>query len=196
MSEINKSFRCLVCGAGGIGSYFAQHIDRFIELKQICDYKFIFYDDDKVELKNILYQNFETEDIDSYKTSSLELRYFNLCFKNKRLVKEDLLNSDLVILCADNNIIRYAAWENWLENKIPFIDSRANGKAVGIFTNNTINYEKTLDKSTKSSSCQNPFQIVKKEIEYGNVVIAAILAQVTLNYYRTKKLPSDIRLHI
>jgi molybdopterin/thiamine biosynthesis adenylyltransferase len=152
---------------------------------------FTFYDDDKVELKNILYQNFETSDIDSPKTKALSLKYFNLNFKSKRLSLEDLSGCDLVILCADNNLIREQAFENWTTNKIPFIDSRANGRAIGIFSSDTINYQKTLSKDTKSSSCQNPFQIAKKEIEYGNVVVASMLAQVILNYSRHKKLPID-----
>jgi tRNA A37 threonylcarbamoyladenosine dehydratase len=180
-----------VIGAGGIGSYLAHHLDRLIDLKQIKNMEFTFYDDDIVELKNILYQNFESSDIDSPKVDALSLKYFNIQFKNKRLFKEDLEDIDLIVLCADNNIIRQQAWENWKENEIPFIDSRANGKAIGIFSSNTKDYDKTLSKDTKSSSCQNPFQIAKKEIEYGNVVIAAVLAQVLLNYDRNEKLPVD-----
>ena len=37
-----------VIGCGGIGSYLAYHLDRLIELKQINNMKFKFYDDDKV----------------------------------------------------------------------------------------------------------------------------------------------------
>jgi molybdopterin/thiamine biosynthesis adenylyltransferase len=186
-----------VIGCGGIGSFFAAHIDKLIDLKQFHeDWKFTFYDDDVVELKNILYQNFETSDIDTLKTIALSYRYFNIRFESKRLNIKDLKKCDLVILCADNNLIRQEAWENWNDNKIPFIDSRANGKAVGIFTNETKDYEKTIDKSTASSSCQNPFQLAKKEIEYGNVIIAAVLAQTLLGYARNKRLPNNIMLNV
>jgi molybdopterin/thiamine biosynthesis adenylyltransferase len=184
-----------VVGCGGIGSYFAQHIDRLVETKQITTADFFFYDDDVVELKNILYQNFSTKDIDSNKADALSMRYFNITFRNKRLSIDDL-SGDLSILCADNNKIRKEAWKNWIDNKIPFIDARANGRAVGIFSNETPNYEDTLSKDDTSSSCQNPFQIAKKEIEFGNVVIAAILAQVTLNYLRLKTLPVDVTINI
>jgi hypothetical protein len=183
-----------IIGAGGIGSFLSYHLDRLIELKQISkDYKFNFYDDDKVELKNILYQNFKSGDIDSYKTDALSLRYFNLNFFNKRLSYKDLQECGLVVLCADNNKIRQETWENWVKNKIPFIDSRANGRAIGIFSNETENYLNTLSKDTKSTSCQNPFQIAKKEIEYGNVIISTILAQCILNFCRTEKLPLDFQ---
>jgi len=182
---------CKCVGCGGIGSYLAQHLDRLIEINQIKDMSFTFYDDDKVELKNILYQNFKSSDIDSYKTKALSDRYFNIEFKNKRLDNTDLESSNLVILCADNNIIRRHAWNTWERKKVQFIDSRANGKAIGIFSSDTVNYLDTISNDTKSSSCQNPFQIAKKEIEYGNVVIASILAQNILSYSRTKKLPID-----
>jgi hypothetical protein len=186
-----------VIGCGGIGGYLVSHIDKLIELKQLpSSWKFTFYDDDIVEMKNLLYQNFETSDIDSLKSKALSYRYFNIRFENKRLNLDDISTANLVILCADNNKIRNEAWINWTKNKIPFIDARANGKAIGIFSSGTKNYEKTIDKSEKSSSCQNPFQLAKKEIEYGNVVVSAMLAQVLLNYGRNGRLPADIMLNI
>jgi len=183
--------RTICVGGGGIGSYVAQHLDRLIELKQLKNMTFTFFDDDKVELKNILYQNFETIDIDSFKTDALSMRYFNHTYKTKRIGLDDLKNYNLVILCADNNIIRREAYENYIKNNIPFIDARANGKTIGIFSSDTENYLNTIDLSSESSSCQNPFQLAKKEIEYGNVIIAATLAQCILNYARKSKLPND-----
>lgn len=182
-----------VVGVGGIGSYFAEHIDKLITLGQLKD-EFHFYDDDKVEHKNMLYQNFEPEDIDSPKTEALSVKFFNVQYHETRVTEKDLECFDLIILCADNNKIRREAWNNWEKKGIPFIDSRANGKAVGIFSSDTENYIKTLGASDKSSSCQNPFQIAKEEIEYGNVVVAAILAQTVLSYRRTSKLPADIMI--
>lgn len=187
MSKINT----ICVGCGGIASYLADHLDHLIEINQIKDMKFTFYDDDIVELKNILYQNFKASDIDSLKTTALSMRYFNVDFESKRLDDGDLEEANLVILCADNNIIRKHAWNVWLKHRIPFIDSRANGRAIGIYSSNTVDYLKTISADDKPSSCQNPFQLAKKEIEYGNVVIASILAQHILSYSRTHKLPID-----
>lgn len=186
--EKNKS---ILIGTGGIGSYTVQYIDRLIELNQIKNWEFHCYDNDIVEKKNILYQNFETSDIDSYKTEALSMRYFNLSFYNKRVTLKDLQNYNLVVLCADNHVIRREAYQNYIENNIPFIDSRANGKTIGLFSSDTTDYLKTIDSSTKSSSCQNPFQIEKQEIEFGNVVIAVVLVQALLEYTRKKRLPDD-----
>lgn len=183
-----------VIGCGGIGSYLASHLDRLIELKQITGHEFTFFDDDKVEKKNILYQNFEPRDIDSLKTEALEMRYLNVEFKAKRCELDDLKGYGLVILCADNNKIRREAHENWILRRTPFIDSRANGKVIGIFSSETPNYLNTIDKSSEGRSCQNPFQIAKQEIEYGNVIVAAALAQCILEYTRKNRLPNDLMI--
>lgn len=185
-----------VIGCGGIGSYLAGHLDKLVELDQIKNSEYVFHDDDVVEMKNMLYQNFSESDIDDYKSDALSLKYFNLEFSKKRLVEKDLSEFGLVVLCADNNIIRREAWSNWERNRIPFIDSRANGRAIGIFSSDSENYLGTIDKSSKSTSCQNPFQIAKKEIEYGNVVVAAYLAQCLLNFDRKQNLPSDFMVNI
>lgn len=192
MTKNNKKINIIVVGCGGIGSYLAQHIDQLIDLGQLPDASFTFFDDDIVEKKNILYQNFEPRDVDSTKVEALEMRYFNLEFINRRCVQSDLKEFDLIVLCADNNKIRRSAWKAWKEWKIPSIDSRANGKVIGIYSSNTENYLETMDKSDESHSCQNPFQIEKHEIEYGNVVVAAALAQTVLTYVRNKKLPNDL----
>ena len=180
-----------VIGRGGIGSFFAQHIDHLIELKQIPGMDFTFFDDDVVETKNILYQNFEPRDIDSQKTEALELRFFNINFIAKRCSLDQISKFGLVVLCADNNLIRREAFENWVTNRVPFIDARANGKVIGIYSSDTKDYLKTIDGSSKGQSCQNPFQLEKKEIEYGNVIVASALAQTILNYSRKKTLPND-----
>ena len=181
-----------VIGCGGIGSYLAQHIDSLIELNQIKDSDYVFFDDNDVELKNILYQNFKSRDIDSPKTEALSMKYFNVRFSCKRITLKDLSYYKLIVLCADNNIIRREAYENWRKYSIPFIDARANGKVIGIYSNDTPDYLNTIDESVESFSCQNPFQLAKKEIEYGNVVVAAALAQVLLNYSRNESLPNDL----
>jgi molybdopterin/thiamine biosynthesis adenylyltransferase len=191
--EKNNQIIVQICGAGGIGSNLAYHLDKLIELNQITG-SFTFYDDDIVELKNILYQNFKTYDIDSKKTDALSLRYVNLKFRAERLTKDMIKNTNLLLLCVDNNATRQDAWEVFQERNIPFIDARSNGKVFGLFSSDTPNYLSTLGQSKTSSSCQNPFQIAKKQIEYGNVIVATLLAQAVLNYTRNNCLPNDLMI--
>jgi len=183
----------LIIGAGVIGSYFAATLDNLLDNDQFSDeWDFTMVDDDEVELKNIRYQNFKPKDIDSYKIDALSDRYLNIEFEQKRVALDDISEYDLIIICADNNIIRRHAWTNWEENEIPFIDSRSNGRAAGIYSSDTENYLNTIDNSTESFSCQFPYQLAKNEIELGNRIIAQILAQGLLTYSRTTKLPTDL----
>ncbi len=182
----------LIIGAGGIGSYTIAHLDKLIQHEQIKDVNIECADDDTVELKNILYQNFTPEDIDDYKTDALAFRYVNIdLYTNKRIGLDDLNHYNLVVLCADNNIIRRHAYQNFIKHQVPFIDSRSNGTTVGIYSSNTPEYLSTIDDTDESSSCQHPWQIAKNEIELGNVIISSILAQSILSYCRTKRLPID-----
>jgi len=186
MPKIDEKISCLCAGCGGIGSYFAEHINKLLEINQLpSDWNFTFFDDDKVETKNLLYQNFKPKHVGLYKTDALLTRYTRLKFLRKRVDSSDLINFDLIILCVDNNKIRREVYSM----SKPFIDSRANGRTVGIFSSATKDYLNTIDLNDESYSCQNPFQINKKEIEYGNIIIAAILSQVVLNYERKKTLP-------
>lgn len=182
--------RVLVIGAGGIGSFFVATMDNLIDNNQFNDdWEFTVVDDDVVELKNIRYQNFEPSHIDETKVEALEDRYLNLEYEVARVGLDDLAEYDLVIICADNNVIRKHAWKNWTDNGIPFIDSRSNGRGVGLYTNNTENYTDTLADTDESFSCQFPYQLEKNEIELGNRIIAQILAQAVLNYARRNILP-------
>lgn len=184
--------KTLVIGAGGIGSFLIETLDNLIDNDQFTnDWSFIVTDDDDVELKNIRYQNFLTSDIGSKKVEALENRYLNLEYQTKRVALDDLKQFDLIIICADNNVIRRYAYENWNTNNIPFIDSRSNGRAIGLYSSDTEDYLNTLSESTESFSCQFPYQLAKNEIELGNRIIAQIMAQAMLNYSRRKVLPSN-----
>lgn len=184
--------RAGIIGIGGIGSYFIATLDKLIQTKQLEEWEFECFDDDIVETKNILYQNFEAGDIDEFKTEALCYKYFNVHkYVNMRIGTEEISKYNLILLCVDNNIIRKQVWENWTKNKIPFIDARCNGRTIGIFSNNTVEYINTLTNTDESFSCQYPYQLIKKEIELGNIIIASILAQALLNYTRKYRLPPN-----
>ena len=98
----------LIIGAGGIGSYFAATLDNLIDNDQFdSEWEFTIVDDDEVELKNIRYQNFKAKDIDSYKVDALSDRYLNLDYEQTRVTLDDIKEYDLIIICADNNIISH-----------------------------------------------------------------------------------------
>ena len=65
-----KQRKLLIIGAGGIGSYLASFLERISERRQAL-YDITIYDDDKVEEKNLSYQNFNVEDIGKSKVRVL-----------------------------------------------------------------------------------------------------------------------------
>ena len=177
-----------VIGTGGIGSYLIGFLDKLISCDQLKGWKFTCYDDDKVETKNIIYQNFQSSDIDEYKTEALSTKYVYIDkYVHKRVGAEDLKKHDFVIICADNHVIRKEVYKSTL----PFLDARCNGKTIGVFSRDTENYEKTLSDSVESASCQYPYAVKNKEIDNGNIIVASILSQCVLNFHRNKELPTD-----
>lgn len=184
--------KCIIVGAGGIGSYFIMHLDKLIKNNQLNNWEFYVYDDDKIEYKNLLYQNFTDVDVGEYKVQAMEEEYTNIDnYIPKRVNLNELSQYDLIILCADNNKIRKETYQNYINNNIPFIDTRSNGSALGIYSSDTENYMDTIDDSEESYSCQYPFQLENNEVEQGNVIIASILSQALLNYVRKNELPYD-----
>ena len=65
-----KQRKLLIIGAGGIGSYLTSFLERISEERQAL-YDITIYDDDKVEEKNLSYQNFNVEDIGKSKVRVL-----------------------------------------------------------------------------------------------------------------------------
>ena len=65
-----KQRKLLIIGAGGIGSYLASFLERISE-RGMPLYHITIYDDDKVEEKNISYQNYNVEDIGEFKVKAL-----------------------------------------------------------------------------------------------------------------------------
>ena len=61
--------KILVIGAGGIGSYLISFLNN-LDL-----YEIQVNDDDKVETKNLTYQNFSEEDVGLHKVSSMKARF-------------------------------------------------------------------------------------------------------------------------
>lgn len=180
--------KCAIIGAGGIGSFFIQLLDKLIASDQLPDLEFTCFDDDIVETKNIIYQNFDADDVDDHKAEALSFRYVNVHkYENKRVTSKDLKNFDLILICADNNKIRRDVFNSGKT----FIDARCNGRTIGIYSRDTDDYLSTMTDSDDSSSCQYPYAIARKEIEVGNVIISTILAQGLLNYVRTDRLPPD-----
>lgn len=194
-------WRILVCGLGGIGSFLVGHLHRLAMNSQIelGDVDITMADPDQVEMKNIKYQNFGRSEIMQNKATALEKRYSFRALSTAISSVEDIKDYNLIILCVDNNKTRKLVYEYCLKNSAGFIDLRAEGRAVAVFSN-TDKHKiesliKDLDTSVGNTSCQLDFELKNGIIQNGNIIAAAIGSQMVLNKLRGEKNPAEFRAY-
>ena len=129
-----KQRKILIIGAGGIGSYLASFLERISEQRQPL-YDLTIFDDDKVEEKNLSYQNFTVEDIGKHKVtvigSNIGIKPAISERKEYRvLVSQQLKKYDLVICCVDNLATRRLLYLEGHGEECPvkWLDLRAQGR--------------------------------------------------------------------
>jgi molybdopterin/thiamine biosynthesis adenylyltransferase len=184
----------LIVGCGGIGSFFLRELNHLIvsDVNGVQDIIVTICDGDKVEEKNLRYQNFEITDLEKNKAQALSEKYiFNI---KKEFIEDekDLKGYDVIISAVDNSKFRNMLYNYCeLNNDVYFIDLRSEGRTISYFTkhkDNTLDYLKsTLDLNRASTSCQLKFELDNGIIQMGNRIIANIGIQLLLNYLRDDK---------
>lgn len=180
----------LVVGAGGIGSYLVEHLDKAITYNQLRT-SIVLADNDQVEVKNLSYQNFGKEEVGENKAQALSTRF--QCQAFPFLIEEasELEPFDLIISAVDNTKFRqllFSSGKDW-------IDLRSEGRQVAAFCSSGNTQEAmlaTLPVEVKSGSCQRAHDFSKGIVQNGNKIIAAIGGQLVLNWYRGEKNPPRI----
>ena len=163
--------KVLIIGAGGIGSFL-------IPLLDMTDlYAITVYDPDRVETKNLTYQNFVKEDVGKYKVAVMNERY-NLKSAEPYpiLTKNQIQKYDLVVCCADNLDVRrlmYRDAQQWL-------DLRAQGRNCALISHlaDPNMYDTVLSGPEGSFSCQgDSWDGEAKGVHFMQVVSAGMGAQ-------------------
>jgi molybdopterin/thiamine biosynthesis adenylyltransferase len=187
----------MIAGAGGINSWFVAMMADLIEKEQIpMFWEFTIFDGDNVEKKNLLYQNFLFTDQLENKAEILAKRY-NMFYKPEFILNKNYFQGFDVVVCGvDNRDFRVMMFEYMDENPTKnWIDMRAEGRVVAIFTKNTKNtlpeLMKTLPEETNSSgSCQLDYELSAGVVQLGNRIVANIGAQYLLNVVRGEPSPA------
>jgi|SaaInlV_130m_DNA_2_1039683.scaffolds.fasta_scaffold12057_4 molybdopterin/thiamine biosynthesis adenylyltransferase len=184
----------LIVGAGGIGSWLAEHLFNLELHGQFPDdMVFTFADDDTVENKNLSYQNFSLEDIMDEKSESLSARYGFNSITNRIEKEEQLMNYDGIVCCVDNSKFRKLLFKYVDKyDNIFWMDMRSEGRDIAIFTKskkNTLDVMmKTLPKEdVENGSCQRQWEFENNIIQLGNRIVSSIGAQFILNWVRGDK---------
>tara|TARA_R100000988_G_C3929796_1_gene130864 strand:+ start:79 stop:681 length:603 start_codon:yes stop_codon:yes gene_type:complete len=180
MKMMNR--RVMIIGAGGIGSFLTQFLQRL-------GYKITLYDDDGVEKKNVGYQNFTTRDIGENKARVLSDRIWDTDSKGtvadepyRVLTAKQLNGYHLVICCADNLAVRRLLYQQGFgtDAKLKWLDLRAQGRNAAL-----ISYkidpnlmDAFLAGQEGSFSCQaTDWDGSSKDIDCMNIAIAGIATQ-------------------
>ena len=170
--------KVLLIGAGGIGSYLIPILNR------LGVYQVTAYDDDKVEQKNLRYQNFGADDLGELKVYCFSSDMGGMYEAQPYLVltEKQLKGFDLVICCADNLAVRRMLYRQGHgdDAKVKWLDLRAQGRNAALISYKVDeNFQDTLLNGPEGSfSCQGgDWDGTGKEVNCMHMLIAGYAAQ-------------------
>lgn len=170
--------KVLVIGAGGIGSFLIPLLDK------VGLYDITVADPDKVETKNLPYQNFTVGDVNLYKVASMRARFSSISVNSRFpiLTEKQMQGYDLVICCVDNLSVRRTLYNS----KVKWLDLRAQGRncALVSFKADPKMYDTLLAGKDGSFSCQgDSWDGSNKGVHFMQVAIAGLGAQWTQRFF-------------
>lgn len=199
--NVPKKMKIGLAGAGGIGSWLTAMLFHYgVNSNQFpfTDYQIDLYDDDTVDVKNLLHQNFLENDIGNLKVNALADRYA-VTPVPRFMTTEDFGKYDLIFSGVDSMTFRKALYEwSWANpSKAFWIDGRCESRTGAMFnkTNSRAELEKMLSDSQERTGCLLAYE---KEANISHAlpqIVAGMLMQTFLNYIRgVKHLPSKLLL--
>lgn len=139
--------KVLVIGAGGIGSYLISFLDN------LNLYDIQVNDDDKVETKNLTYQNFSEEDVGKHKVDCMKRHAsVKIASPYSILTPKQLEGFDLIVCCVDNLGTRRMLYNS----NVKWLDLRSQGRNAAYVTYQAdpTMYDTLLAGKDGSFSCQ------------------------------------------
>jgi len=187
--------KVLIVGAGGIGSWLVHELlQDEIKRTQLPGVHFTVADDDHVEQRNVLYQNFDQDQarIMQPKVEALaELYDIDEIIQDRIEDPAQLQGYDVVISCVDNVQFRRMLFAN--QEQVPYwIDLRAEGRVAMIYNKadaHTTEWMNSVTKEPKNPEnanrgCALPGDLAQGRLQYGNRFAALMGAQALLNHVR------------
>ena len=183
--------KILIIGVGGIGSFLVPLLDK------VGMYDISVADPDKVETKNLTYQNFTEEDVNFHKVSRMNARYnsVNKASKFPILTAKQMQGYDLVVCCVDNLSVRRTLYNS----NIKWLDLRAQGRNGAFVTSDADPkmYDSLLAGPDGSFSCQgNSWDGSNSGVHFMQVVIAGIGAQWIQRWFNKEDVKSFMVINV
>ena len=180
-----------IAGAGGIGSnLLAILFDYGFNRKQFnySDINVDIYDDDVVDLKNLLHQRFTLDDIGRHKVEVMEEKYVVNGIK-QRMTEKDFKKYDVIFSCVDSMTFRKTLYEyscSKKDNKLFWIDGRCTSRQGALF-NSDLPKEMLLpyiDDSKEEGGCLLAYEKEQNISHTLPVIVSGMMVQTFLNKMR------------
>ena len=188
-----------IAGAGGIGAYLAHFLyDYGVNRNQypFTDWKIDIYDDDVVDVSNLLHQNYTEDDLGQPKAKIVGTKYaMNPMLRF--MSKADFKNYDVIFSCVDSMTFRKDLYEyGWKNPNLYWIDGRCSSRNIGLY--NSMVPRKQLESDlTNSKERKGCLLQVDKENKVSHatpVVIAGMMLQTFLNHIRGEDITEKVLL--
>ena len=192
MSNVQRRIKTIgIAGAGGIGSHLAGMFFRFgVEPRSqypFTDWDTFIYDDDTVDASNLLHQDYTCDDLGKKKAELVAAR----CVMTpvpKLMTPEDFPKFDVLFCGVDSMTFRKQLYEwSWANpGKLFWIDGRCTSRQGAVLnsTQSKDDLSKYLNDSQERTGCLHEFEKTSKTSHAMPMVIAAIMEQTFLNWYR------------
>ena len=169
--------KILIIGAGGIGSFLVQFLNK------LNIYELTVFDSDKVEEKNLLYQNFNRLHIGEMKVKAINSMFnhgFTITQPYDVVMDNDFDKYDLVVCCVDNMSTRRMLYNS--DKAKQWLDLRAQGRngALISYLTDPKHCDTFLAGPDGSFSCQGESfgkTLDTKDIHFTHVAVAGMAAQ-------------------
>jgi molybdopterin/thiamine biosynthesis adenylyltransferase len=164
--------KIMIIGAGGIGSFLVQFLSK------LKIYDLTVFDSDKVERKNVLYQNYNVSHVGDTKARSIQTQFNVKSQPYDVVIDRDLDKYDLVVCCVDNMSTRRMLYNSSKPKQ--WLDLRAQGRNA-VLISSDIDKNKLdmlLVGDDGSYSCQaQEWDGSAEQVNQMNIVIAAMGSQ-------------------
>jgi molybdopterin/thiamine biosynthesis adenylyltransferase len=186
-----KLDKIAIAGAGGIGSNLLGILfDYGYNRKQFSymDTEVDIYDDDTVDIKNLLHQNFKIDDVGKHKVKVLEDKYI-VHGITRRMTVDDFSKYNVIFSCVDSMAFRKSLYEyGWSTSKdaLFWVDGRCTSRQGALLTSDALKpaLEPFINDSQEEGGCLLAYEKEQNISHTLPTVVAAMMVQAYLNKLR------------
>ena len=188
--EIRMKRKILIIGVGGIGSFLVPILDK------VGLYAITVADPDKVETKNLPYQNFAKNEVGMYKSKVAD--YYDSVTSVSTypiLTAKQMQGYDLVVCCVDNLSVRRTLYNS----DVKWLDLRAQGRNAAFVTYDADPkmYDTLLAGPEGSFSCQgDSWDGSNSGVHFMQTAIAGIGAQWIQRWFNDEEVKSFMMINV